>query len=77
MKHFSTQLSNKTYEKLKDYAKESRRSLRNYIELWLDYLASQEYKEPPTASIYPEMLEYYSISEQEEQEEQEKSEGDE
>ena len=74
MKHFSTQLSTKTYEKLKGYAKESGRSLRNYIELWLDYLASQEYKEPPTALIYPEMLEYYSISEREKQE---KSEGDE
>lgn len=74
MKNFSTQLSNKTYEKLKNYAKESRRSLRNYIELWLDYLASQEYKEPPTASTHPEMLEYYTISEREEQE---KSEGDE
>lgn len=58
MKEIKIKMSDNTKEKLKEYAKRDYRSLSSYIELYIAYIASQEYTPAPTVVSHPEMISY-------------------
>lgn len=55
VKEFKLKLSGETHSILKERAKYDFRSMQQYIELWLAYIATQEYQPAPTPAVCPEM----------------------